>query len=70
MQLMILPLTYHNKERQKQAVEEVVTLAENIPDQDSSRKVLAGMLVFANRIIEQGIREKRLNLYIYVMADS
>ena len=58
MQLMILPLTYHDKERQKQAVEEVVTLADSIPDPESSRKILAGMLVFANRIIELEIKEK------------
>ena len=67
MQLMILPLTYHDKERQKQAVEEVVTLADSIPDPEASRKVLAGMLVFANRIIELEIKEmvyRRLRMTI------
>ncbi len=64
---MVLPLTYRGKQRQQKATKEALDLAKQISDQELSREVLAGMLVFSNQIIETELKEeiyKRLRMTV------
>ena len=53
MQLIILPLTYKGKKKKKEAVKEAVELAKQIEDKDKKSFVLSGILVFADKIIDE-----------------
>ena len=52
MQLIILPLTYSDVLEQKKAVRDVIGLMDKINDSGIQRQALAGLLVFADKIIE------------------
>lgn len=62
MQFMILPLSYQTKEEKEQKAEEMAELAEQIQDREQQLFVMAGLLVFADKIIDMRtanrIREK------------
>ncbi len=53
MQLMILPLTYKEKDDRKKAVYTAVELAEKISDTKQVVSALSGILVFTDKIIDK-----------------
>lgn len=57
MEFIILPLTYKGKEPKKQAVKDTVELAKRIEDREKQTFVLAGILVFADKVIDQDTAE-------------
>ena len=57
MEFIILPLTYKGKEPKKQAVKDTVALAKRIEDKEKQTFVLAGILVFADKVIDQDTAE-------------
>lgn len=57
MEFIILPLTYKGKEPKKQAVKDTVDLAKRIEDKEKQTFVLAGILVFADKVIDQDTAE-------------
>ncbi|MBR4605677.1 MAG: hypothetical protein IKO41_05565 [Lachnospiraceae bacterium] len=52
MEFIILPLTYRGKEAKKAAVNEMISLAKGIHETAVLRFVLAGIIVFADKIID------------------
>ncbi len=62
MQFMILPLSYRTKEEKAQKAAEMAELAEQIQEREQQLFVMAGLLVFADKIIDMAtankIREK------------
>ena len=52
MELIVLPLTYKGKDRQRQAAREAVELAKHIKDDAMQTKALAGILSFADKVID------------------
>ncbi len=58
MEFIILPLTYKDKERKAFALEKSFNLAKNLADEDTMTFVLAGMLVFADKIIDDELGDK------------
>lgn len=62
MQFIILPLSYPTKEEKEQKAAEMVGLAEQIRDREQQMFVMAGLLAFADKIIDMAtankIREK------------
>ncbi len=58
MEFIILPLTYKDKDRKAFALEESFNLAKNLTDEDTMTFVLAGMLVFADKIIDDELGDK------------
>jgi hypothetical protein len=58
MLLIILPLTYREKDRQNKAVERIIDLTDQVPDPVKSGKIMAGMVTFANHIITKEMRTK------------
>ena len=53
MEFIVLPLTYRTKEKKEQALEEVISLAKQIEDEYTMAFVLAGIVVFADKIIDK-----------------
>ena len=51
MEFIILPLSYHTKEEKQEKVKETVELAAKIQDRNQQIFTLAGILVFADKII-------------------
>ncbi len=52
MEFIILPLTYKGKEKKKRAIMMAVELAKQIEDKAKQTFVLAGILVFADKVID------------------
>lgn len=52
MEFIILPLTYRGKEAKKAAVKEMISLAKGIHETAVLKFVLAGIIVFADKIID------------------
>ena len=52
MQFMILPLSYRTKEEKAQKAAEMAELAEQIQEREQQLFVMAGLLVFADKIID------------------
>lgn len=52
MEFIILPLTYRGREAKKTAVKEMISLAKGIHETAVLRFVLAGIIVFADKIID------------------
>jgi len=57
MKFIILPLTYRGKEKRMQAVRDVVGLAKRIEDKGKQTFILAGILAFADKVIDRHTAE-------------
>ena len=55
--MVLLPLTYKGGERKQEAVRECVELARQIPDKEQESFVLAGILTFTDKIINEKTRQ-------------
>lgn len=58
MEFMILPLTYRTEEGKKEALHESIRLASKIKDEETMVFVLAGILVFSDKIIDEESSKK------------
>ena len=58
LQLMVLPLTVKGKEKKQELVVKMVELANQIPDREQTIRVLAGILTFSDKIIDDTYRNK------------
>ena len=53
MELIVLPLTYKGKEKQRSAAQEAVNIAKEIEDEVMQEMALAGILSFSDKIIDK-----------------
>ena len=58
MQLMVLPLTVKGDRRKQEVAMEAVKLAKKIGDQKQRNQVLAGILTFTDKVIDENFRER------------
>lgn len=58
MELMILPLTVKGKKRKQETIEKAVNLGKRLPDREGQLKVIAGILTFTDKIIDQAYAKK------------
>lgn len=58
MQLMVLPLTVKGKEGKQEIIVRSVELAKQIPDRRQTVQVLAGILTFSDKVIDEAYRER------------
>lgn len=58
MQFIILPLTYEDKESQQKCIKRCIDLAEILPDYKIQSFVLAGLLVFTDKVIKKEDSER------------
>ncbi len=58
MEFIILPLTYAGTEAKKKAVMETIDLAQKIQEVDLQRFVLSGIVVFADKLIDNNTGEE------------
>lgn len=58
MEFIILPLTYQGKKAQEKSIHHAVHLAEEIEDEEVQTFLLAGLLVFADKVIDQEAAEE------------
>ena len=58
MQLMILPLTVKGKEQKQEIIIQAVELAKEIEDRQQKLQVLAGILTFTDKIVDNDYRER------------
>ena len=57
MHLVLLPLTYKGEARKQKAIRDCVDLACRIPDKDQETFVLAGILTFTDKVINEETRQ-------------
>jgi hypothetical protein len=57
MEFVIYPLAYPSKEKQNQAIQEAVTLVANIADTEMQRKILSGIIVFGDKVIDAAVKQ-------------
>ena len=57
MHLILLPLTYKEKEAKQEAIKQCVNLARQIPDKEQETFVLAGILTFTDKIISKSTKK-------------
>ena len=57
MELVVLPLTYKTKEKKRQAVKEAIELAKQIRDKGQANFIMAGIVVFSDKIIDAETKE-------------
>ncbi|MBR1635895.1 MAG: hypothetical protein IJ682_12660 [Lachnospiraceae bacterium] len=57
MEFIILPLTYRSKERKQQSIKESIELAKQVRNEKQSNFIIAGIVVFADKIIDTETRE-------------
>ncbi|MDD3338298.1 MAG: hypothetical protein PHS82_05500 [Lachnospiraceae bacterium] len=55
MEFVILPLTYRGKEKKKEVIEELFSVAKDIDNEKTQIFVLSGIMVFADKVIDKGI---------------
>lgn len=55
MEFIILPLTYKSLEQKKKAAEEAIELVKKIKDEKTAVFILTGIIVFANKIIDDKV---------------
>lgn len=55
--MIILPLAYPGKEKQRTVTNEIVELISQIPDQSKQRFLFAGILCFTDKIIDKEVAE-------------
>ena len=53
MQFIVLPLTYRGNENKRRIVEETISLAKKIADENQMAFVLSGIVVFSDKIIDE-----------------
>ena len=58
MRFIILPLSFRDKEKKVEVLQESVALAAEIEDDAVSRFILSGLVVFSDKIIDAATREK------------
>lgn len=58
MEFIILPLTYHGLEAQREALLDIIQLAKEIKDETVMVYVLSGIIVFADKIIDEEVSEQ------------
>lgn len=58
MEFIILPLTYHGLEAQREAVVNTIQLAKEIKDETVMVYVLSGIIVFADKIIDEEVSKQ------------
>ena len=58
MELIILPLTYRTREKKQQIIEEAIDLAKRVKDEKQSTFLVAGIVVFSDKVIDEETREK------------
>ena len=58
MRFIILPLSWPTRERKRESVSETVALAAEIQDDEAAKFILSGLMVFADKIIDEAMREK------------
>lgn len=58
MELMILPLTVKGKARKQETIVKAVDLAKRLPDRTAQMKVIAGILTFTDKVIDQAYAKK------------
>ena len=58
MKMIILPLAYRGKERQKEAAKKMVELIKSIEEQNTQRFLFAGVLSFTDKIIDEEVAEE------------
>lgn len=58
MELIVLPLTYRGSVKKQKALQNMVALAEAIPDETDQTFALAGLLVFSDKIIDAATASK------------
>ena len=58
MKLIILPLTYKGREEKQKNVEKVVELTQKIDNQNVRAYILAGIISFADKVIEDNLAKK------------
>ena len=61
MELIILPLAYPKKERKK-AIQEALELSQHIKDRKQANFIIAGIVVFTDKIIDGEMKEKARRL--------
>ncbi|MGN0248334.1 MAG: hypothetical protein ACI4C0_03460 [Lachnospiraceae bacterium] len=57
MKMIILPLAYPGKEKQRTVTNDIVELISQIPDQSKQRFLFAGILCFTDKIIDEEVAE-------------
>ena len=57
MHLILLPLTYKGEEKKQEVIIECVHLARQIADKEQETFVLAGILTFTDKVINEGTRK-------------
>lgn len=58
MKMIILPLAYRGKERQKEAVKKMVEMIKSIEEQNTQRFLFAGILSFTDKIVDEEVAEE------------
>ena len=58
MELIILPLTYKTKEKKQELIKEAIDLAKQVKDEKQSTFLVAGILVFSDKVIDDVTKEK------------
>ena len=58
MELIILPLTYKTKEKKQEIIKEAIDLAKQVKDEKQSTFLVAGILVFSDKVIDDVTKEK------------
>ena len=58
MKMIILPLAYRGKERQKEAVKKMVEMIKSIEEKNIQRFLFAGILSFTDKIIDEEVAEE------------
>ena len=58
MELIILPLTYKTKEKKQEMIKEAIDLAKQVKDEKQSTFLVAGILVFSDKVIDDDTKEK------------
>ena len=58
MELIILPLTYKTKDKKQEMIKESIDLAKQVKDEKQSTFLVAGIIVFSDKVIDENTREK------------
>ena len=58
MELIILPLTYRTREKKQEMIKESIDLAKQVKDEKQSTFLVAGIIVFSDKVIDENTREK------------
>ena len=56
MELIILPLTYKSREKKQEMIKESIELAKQVTDEKQSTFLVAGIVVFSDKVIDEETR--------------